>query len=65
MAVVGARPGIAVCLRDLPAEPADAAETAAQQLEFGSNLRAGEEYRRRICQVLVCRALLACKEEDC
>lgn len=35
----------------------------AAQVPFGSNLRAGADYRRAVCPVLVRRALLACKEE--
>lgn len=54
---VGARPGRAVLLRDLPADAAEAAEHAASELSFGSNLRGSEEYRRQICRVLVKRAI--------
>jgi len=62
---VGARPGAAVCLRGLPAEDPEAcAQAVAGQLRFGSNLRAGADYRRRICQVLVRRGLAMLKEQE-
>lgn len=35
-----------------------AAQLAAQELVFGTNLRAGREYRQEICQVLVKRAVM-------
>lgn len=54
---VGARPKLAVMLRDIPSDPAEAAEYVASTLEFDSNLRASEEYRRQICKVLVRRCL--------
>lgn len=54
---IGARPAQAVCLHGLPNDPQDAAELVAENLHFGSNVRAGAEYRARICQVLVRRAL--------
>ena len=36
---------------------------AAEHLSFSSNLRASAEYRKKICSVLVRRAILACKED--
>ena len=56
---VGARPALAECVKNLPDRPEEAAEMVAEQLQFGSNLRAGAEYRRRICRVLVRRAMEA------
>ncbi len=63
--VVGARPGLA---RFCPAAasaaaaggddaPARAGEAAAAELEFGDDLRASADYRRRLCRVLVERAV--------
>lgn len=64
---VGARPGVARLATDaaawLAANPgaADAAgqagEIAAAELDFGDNLRASAEYRRRVCPALVRRAI--------
>ena len=63
--VIGARPGRAVCLKLAPdGEPEAVAAQAAEQLAFGSNVRAGAEYRRRICQVLVRRGLEALKAQE-
>lgn len=68
---VGARPMKAQLYPGDPAllaggvtpETADAfAAAVAQKAAFGSNLRAGADYRRGLCRVLVRRALLACKE---
>lgn len=39
------------------------AEDVAQRADFGSNLRAGADYRRELCRVLVRRGLLECKED--
>ncbi len=62
---VGARPAQAVCLKGIPAgDPEAFAEAVAGQLAFGSNLRAGAEYRTRICRVLVRRTLTALKEQE-
>ncbi|MBQ7777884.1 MAG: FAD binding domain-containing protein [Oscillibacter sp.] len=62
---VGARPALAVCVKGLPADaPEETAETVTEQLQFGSSLRAGEEYRRRICRVLVRRALEAMNAQE-
>lgn len=69
---VGARPmkarlyqGDAVLTADaITPETAEAfGERVAAEASFGSNLRAGADYRRAICKVLVRRALLACKED--
>jgi len=58
--VVGARPGRAVCLKLTPGgEPEAVAARIAEQLSFGSNVRASADYRCRICQVLVRRGLEA------
>ena len=54
---VGARPGKAVLLHDIPDNPADASEYAASELTFGTNLRGSSEYRMQICRVLVRRAM--------
>lgn len=63
--VIGARPAKAVCVRGIPAgEPETAAAAVAERLRFGSNVRAGAEYRQRICQVLVRRALTALKDQE-
>lgn len=37
-------------------------EYIAEKVPFGSNMRAGEEYRKKICPVLVRRALMKMKE---
>ena len=65
---VGARPFAAERAREAEAclaggRGAEAAgEAAASQLRFGSNLRAGEEYRRRMAAVLVRRAVQSLEE---
>lgn len=65
LCAVGARPAMAVCLKGIAAEnPEQAATEAAEQLTFGSNLRAGAEYRQRICRVLVRRALEAMNAQE-
>ena len=61
---VGARPAQAVCLKGLPDNPEEAAEVAVSELHFGSNLRAGAEYRSRICRVLVRRGMTALLEQE-
>lgn len=61
---IGARPAQAVRLHGLPDVPQAAAEFAAEQLRFGSNVRAGAEYRARVCQVLVRRALQALNDQE-
>ena len=61
---VGARPGKALCLRDLPQDPDRAAQEAAARLDFGSNVRAGADYRRAICKVLVRRALTQLQQKE-
>ena len=60
---VGARPQrAALCPRATrimlqSEEPIKAAQTAAQELDFGDDLRASADYRRQICAVLVRRAI--------
>lgn len=61
---VGARPAMAECVKALPDQPEEAAEFVAEQLQFGSNLRAGAEYRQRICRVLVRRAMEAMRAQE-
>lgn len=47
----------------ITAESADAfAVDIAERAAFGSNMRASAEYRKKICRVLVRRALLRDKE---
>ena len=46
-----------------PESAAAFGKSIADEATFGSNLRAGADYRRAVCGVLVRRALLACKEE--
>ena len=66
-AVVGARPGRAVCVMDENNIVAEVNEDTAKafgkavadQLKFASNIRGSAEYRKQICEVLVKRALLA------
>jgi len=61
---VGARPGRAVCLTGTAdADPESFSADAAAQLTFGSNVRAGAEYRSRICRVLIRRGLQAIRQE--
>ncbi len=68
---IGARPGQAVVLRDekgllkegITEECAAAfGEDIAARAVFGSNIRGSADYRRKICAVLVRRALLQLKE---
>lgn len=65
---VGGRPGRAQLAREAmqvlgtarkptAAEIAEAARLAAAELSFGRDIRADEEYRKRVCPVLVRRAL--------
>ena len=54
---VGARPGKAIIVRELPDDPAEAAEYAVSRLTFGTNLRGSSDYRRQICRVIVRRAM--------
>ena len=70
--VIGARPQMAQVYRDekgllsggVTEETARAfGEDVAQRAKFGSSLRAGEDYRREICAVLVRRGLLAMEKE--
>ena len=69
--VVGARPMKAVFFDDekqilaqgITLEVAEAfAEDIASRARFGSNIRGGADYRRKICSVLVRRAALALQE---
>ena len=64
LCAVGARPGKAVCLHGLPDDPQAAADTVTAQLQFGSNGRAGAEYRQKICSVLVRRAMTALHNQE-
>ena len=68
---VGARPSRALALSDenhlldggiTPETAAAFGNWACNRLEFSSNVRAGGEYRRQLCRVLVRRALLQLKE---
>ena len=70
--VVGARPQMAQVYRDekgllsggVTEETARAfGKDVAQRAKFGSSLRAGEDYRREICAVLVRRGLMAMEKE--
>ena len=62
---VGARPGAAVCLHEIPdGDPQTVADAVTDQLSFGRNVRAGAEYRARICRVLVRRALQTLNEQE-
>ncbi|MBU5625559.1 FAD binding domain-containing protein [Oscillibacter sp. MSJ-2] len=64
---VGARPAVAAlapkAAEQLAAGTPLAAETAARELRFGSNLRGSAQYRAALCQVLVERCIQAQKEE--
>lgn len=68
---IGARPLAAVTFTDetgilqngITPESAEAfGQMIAQKAEFGKDIRAGVEYRKRVCAVLVRRALLQAKE---
>lgn len=68
---IGARPFKAKCYEDdkeiltngITIESASAfANDIANKATFGSNVRGGAEYRKRICEVLVRRAVLALEE---
>lgn len=70
---VGARPGMAVLFKDekgildgiLTEEKAKAfGKDISKRAVFGSNVRAGKEYREKICKVLVKRGLMALKEAE-
>ena len=61
---VGARPGKAIIVRELPDDPAEAAEYAVSRLSFGTNLRGSREYRMQICKVLVRRAMEQLEEME-
>ena len=70
--VIGARPQKAQVYRDekgllsggVTEETARAfGEDVAERAKFGSSLRAGEEYRQKVCAVLVRRGLLAMEKE--
>jgi len=62
--VLGARPARAVIVADaLPSDLSDKQlEEIAKKTAFGTNLRASEEYRRKIAPVLMARAAKACQE---
>ncbi len=62
--VLGARPARAVIAADgLAADVPDSVfEEIAAKTAFGTNLRAGEAYRRKIAPVLMARAVKACQE---
>ena len=51
-------------MKGLADNPEEAAEVAVSELHFGSNLRAGAEYRSRICRVLVRRGMTALLEQE-
>lgn len=70
---VGARPGIAKIFKDekeilkegITEETADAfGKDVSKRADFGSNVRAGSEYRERVCRVLVRRGILSLKEAE-
>lgn len=70
--VIGARPQMAQVYRDekgllsggVTEETARSfGEDVAERAKFGSSLRAGEEYRQKVCAVLVRRGLLAMEKE--
>ena len=62
--VIGARPQMGLLSGGVTEETARAfGEDVAQRAKFGSSLRAGEDYRREICAVLVRRGLLAMEKE--
>lgn len=62
--VLGARPARAMIVADAlaPQSGAEVFEAIAEKTPFGSNLRAGETYRRKIAPVLMQRAAKACQE---
>jgi len=61
--VLGARPARAEIVADgLKEWNMAALDEIAQQTTFGTNLRAGEAYRRKIAPVLMMRAAAACEE---
>ena len=62
--VLGARPARAVIAADgLPEDASDAVyEEIAGKTAFGTNLRASEDYRRKIAPVLMARAVKGCQE---
>ena len=69
---VGARPQRALVLTDTenilgdgvtPETAARFGAYAAEAYSFSSNVRASAEYRKKICSVLVKRAVLGCKED--
>lgn len=63
--VLGARPARAVIVADGMKAEANAAafEEIAQHTSFGTNLRAGEAYRRKVAPVLMLRAAMGCMEK--
>lgn len=69
--VIGARPAKAALYEDenrlladgiTPESAAAFARDIASRADFGSNIRGGAEYRKKICEVLVRRAVLALTE---
>lgn len=71
LCAVGARPGYAVTFGDekgilkdgiTPESAQKYGEYVADRAVFGSNMRAGAQYRKKICKVLVKRALLKAEE---
>lgn len=60
---VGSRPGIATLasaaatVAAVSGNPQAAGDAAAEELEFGSDLRGSAEYRRAVCRALVSRAV--------
>lgn len=64
-AVIGARPGRAVCIpiADCTKSPEEIAEAVAGQVVTGSNMRAGAEYRKHLAKVLVQRGWMKLAEE--
>lgn len=69
--VIGARPAKAAVYEDekqllaggiTPESAAAFAKDVSERADFGSNLRGGADYRRKICEVLVRRAALALQE---
>jgi len=72
--VVGARPGRATIASKASAALSEgklsdvkiqeAAQTAAQELSFGTNMRGTAEYRKALCKVLVKRAIMEVLDEN-
>ena len=62
--VLGARPARAMVVADglAPDAPQSVYEELAEKTAFGTNLRAGGAYRRKIAPVLMARAVKGCQE---